>query len=53
VDNDDTVEIRDASAFWGKNVPDTTDEIRSATDEDAKVACIGPAGERKCFSLAL
>ena len=45
--NDDAVEIRDASAVWGKNVPDTTDELRAVTDEDAKVACIGPAGEKK------
>lgn len=41
----DKVEIRDASEIWGKEVPDTTDMIRSLTDEDAKVACIGPAGE--------
>jgi aldehyde:ferredoxin oxidoreductase len=44
---DDLVEIRDASALWGKNVPDTTDAVRAATDEDAKVACIGPGGEKK------
>ena len=42
----DLVEIRDASAFWGKEVPETTDLIREQTDEDAKVACIGPAGEK-------
>lgn len=44
---DDEVEIRDASDLWGKNVPDTTDAIRAVTDEDAKVACIGPGGEKK------
>jgi aldehyde:ferredoxin oxidoreductase len=43
---DDKVEIRDAGKIWGKEVPDTTDMIRAETDEDAKVACIGPAGER-------
>jgi len=26
-------------------VPDTTDLVRAATEDDAKVACIGPAGE--------
>ena len=26
-------------------MPDTTDLVRAETDEDAKVACIGPAGE--------
>jgi aldehyde:ferredoxin oxidoreductase len=44
---DDVVEIRDAAALWGKNVPDTTDAIRAVTDDEAKVACIGPAGEKK------
>ena len=43
---DDVVEIREAVEFWGKTVPETTEAIRSATDEDASVACIGPAGER-------
>jgi len=42
---DDVVEIRDASGMWGLNTPDTTEAVRAATDEDAKVACIGPAGE--------
>ena len=45
--NDDQVEIRDAGKIWGKEVPDTTDMIRLETDEDAKVACIGPAGENQ------
>ena len=26
-------------------MPDTTDLIRAETDDEAKVACIGPAGE--------
>jgi len=43
---DDAVEIRDAGAVWGKDTADTTDLVRAETDEDAKVACIGPAGER-------
>jgi len=43
---DDVVEIRDAGEIWGKNVPETTEAIRAATDEEASVACIGPAGER-------
>jgi aldehyde:ferredoxin oxidoreductase len=44
--NDASVEIRDASGTWGKAVPETTEAIRAATDEEASVACIGPAGER-------
>jgi aldehyde:ferredoxin oxidoreductase len=43
---DDEVEIRDATAIWGHTVPDTTDLVRAETDDEAKVACIGPAGER-------
>lgn len=39
------VEIRDATKLWGKSVPETEDLIRAETDEFAKVACIGPAGE--------
>ena len=42
---DDEVEIRDAAAIWGHDTPDTTDLVRAETDEEAKVACIGPAGE--------
>jgi aldehyde:ferredoxin oxidoreductase len=45
--DDDRAEIRDASGLWGKNVPDTTDFIRTETDQDASVACIGPAGENQ------
>ncbi len=44
--NDAVVEIRDAGALWGKTVPETTKAVRSETDEEASVACIGPAGER-------
>ena len=44
---DQTVEIRDASHLWGKTVPETSDAIRAETDDDAKIACIGPAGENK------
>lgn len=44
--NDDHIELRDASHLWGKEVPATTDELVKETDEDAKIACIGPAGEK-------
>ena len=45
---DDEVEIRDAAAIWGHSTPDTTDLVRAETDEDAKISCIGPAGEHLC-----
>jgi len=44
--NDAQAELRDATAFWGKTVPETTAAVRAVTDEEASVACIGPAGER-------
>ena len=43
---DGKVELRDAKALWGKTTHETTDQILSETDMDARVACIGPAGER-------
>lgn len=41
----DQVELRDARALWGKRVGETTKALVEATDPEAKVACIGPAGE--------
>ena len=44
---DDEVEIRDASDLWGKNTHETTDILMEKVgDSKAKVACIGPAGEK-------
>ena len=43
--NEDQVEIRPAGHIWGKEVPETTDLLLAETNKDAKVACIGPAGE--------
>ena len=51
--NNDKIEIRDAAHLWGKWVPDTTDAVRGETDEDAKVACIGPAGEKQVLFAAI
>jgi len=44
---DDAVEVRNADHIWGSNTHTTEDKIKSETDKDAKVACIGPAGERQ------
>lgn len=44
--DDDRVELRDASHVWGKTTGDTTDALLLETDPMAKVACIGPAGEK-------
>ncbi|MGB9792386.1 MAG: aldehyde ferredoxin oxidoreductase family protein [Thermacetogeniaceae bacterium] len=43
---DDQVEIRSAEHLWGKDTVETTDALRAETDFDARVACIGPAGEK-------
>ena len=38
-------ELADAGHLWGKTTADTEDLIRQEFHGDAKVACIGPAGE--------
>jgi aldehyde:ferredoxin oxidoreductase len=43
---DGKAEIKDAKHIWGKTTHETTDQILSETDMDARVACIGPAGEK-------
>ncbi len=44
---DDDVSIHDASHLWGKDVVETTDELRKTYGGTAAIACIGPAGEKK------
>ena len=39
-------ELRSAEHLWGKNTHETTDELLAETDSKARVACIGPAGEK-------
>ncbi|MGM0498939.1 MAG: aldehyde ferredoxin oxidoreductase family protein [Bacillota bacterium] len=42
----ENVELKDASEIWGKGVYETTDYLIEAVDAlDARVSCIGPAGE--------
>jgi aldehyde:ferredoxin oxidoreductase len=40
------IEIRDASHLWGRDVRQTEEALHAALGADAKIACIGPAGER-------
>lgn len=42
----DTAELRNADHLWGKDTHQTTDMLLAETDAKAKVACIGPAGEK-------
>ena len=44
---DDKIQLRDAEHLWGKDAFETTDILRLENEEDAKVACIGPAGENQ------
>jgi aldehyde:ferredoxin oxidoreductase len=41
----DQVELKSAAELWGQDVFATTDALKEAIDEEAKVCCIGPAGE--------
>jgi aldehyde:ferredoxin oxidoreductase len=43
--DDGQVEIRPAEHLWGGTVPETEDRLLAETHPEAKVACIGPAGE--------
>lgn len=51
--NDNIIEIKDASHLWGKDVMETTDILLEENEEDAKVACIGPAGENLVLFAAI
>ncbi len=45
---DDEVGLKAADHIWGKETYDTTDILREEFgDDNAKVACIGPAGENR------
>ena len=44
--HDGEAEIRPAEHLWGKDVHEATDMLLEETDAKARVACIGPAGER-------
>jgi aldehyde:ferredoxin oxidoreductase len=41
-----TYEIRQADHLWGKSTHETTAQLLNETHQKAKVACIGPAGEK-------
>ncbi len=51
--NEDQIEIRSAEHVWGKDVHETTDILLEETDPKAKVACIGPAGEKLALMAAI
>jgi len=51
--NEDQAEIRSAAHLWGKDVHETTDILLEETTSEAKVACIGPAGENLALMAAI
>ncbi|MEW6259993.1 MAG: aldehyde ferredoxin oxidoreductase family protein [Thermodesulfobacteriota bacterium] len=46
-------ELRSAEHVWGKTTHETDDILRSETDEKAKTAVIGPAGENRVLFAAV
>jgi len=42
---EDGAELRSAKGIWGKDTHQSTDLLLKETNQGAKVACIGPAGE--------
>ena len=51
--NEEQVEVRSAAHVWGKDVHETTDILLEETMSEAKVACIGPAGENGVLMSAI
>lgn len=51
--NEDQVEVRSAAHIWGKDTHETTDILKAETSADARVACIGPAGENLALMAAI
>ena len=46
-------ELRPANHLWGKNTHETTDLLLQETQANARVACIGPAGEKKVLFASI
>lgn len=46
-------EIRDAAALWGLDTRETEAALRAAHGRDVRVACIGPAGEKRSLMAAI
>ena len=49
----DRAELRDAHHLWGHDTHQTTDTLLAETDAKAKVACIGPAGEKRVLFASI
>ncbi|NJD69294.1 MAG: aldehyde ferredoxin oxidoreductase, partial [candidate division NC10 bacterium] len=51
--NNDRAEIRDAAQVWGQSTHKTEDTLRAATNAEAKICSIGPAGETLSLTAAV
>jgi len=51
--NEDRVELRPAAHLWGKDTHQTTDLLKAETSDEARVACIGVAGENLALMAAI
>ncbi len=51
--NEDQIELRPAAHLWGKDTHETTDILKGETSQEARVACIGPAGENLALMAAI
>jgi aldehyde:ferredoxin oxidoreductase len=51
--NEDQIEVRSAAHVWGKDTHETTDILKAETHPEARVACIGPAGENLALMAAI
>ncbi|HAX71079.1 MAG TPA: aldehyde ferredoxin oxidoreductase [Anaerolineae bacterium] len=51
--NENQVEVRSAAHVWGKDTHETTDILKAETSQEARVACIGPAGENLALMAAI
>ncbi len=51
--DEDRVEVRSAAHVWGKDTHETTDTLKAETSPEARVACIGPAGENLALMAAI
>ncbi|MCF8008879.1 MAG: aldehyde ferredoxin oxidoreductase family protein [Halanaerobiales bacterium] len=50
----DQIKIKDANNIWGKNVNQSTDLLKEEFgNSNAKVSCIGPAGENKVLFASI
>ncbi len=49
----DRAELRDATDLWEIDASETEEAIRNSTSSDVRVACIGPAGERRSLMAAI